>query len=144
MGVVECTALALEEECDDLVGEAGGGWGLECDGGLIVCMNQFQLFRNVVHIQQSVQISIFCKNLLQNLLMECQSTFQRTNIPMSSFQVCDVLNIFFKLEKPLIEHLEGFIFLSKEGDKLKNFFRTLNWKFQLRNLKVFPHWINKS
>jgi hypothetical protein len=36
MGAVECTALALEEECDDLVGIVGGGWGLECDGSLIV------------------------------------------------------------------------------------------------------------
>jgi hypothetical protein len=36
MGVIECIALAFEEECDDLVGEAGGGWGLEHDGGLIV------------------------------------------------------------------------------------------------------------
>jgi len=25
MGVVECTALALEEECDDLVDTTGGG-----------------------------------------------------------------------------------------------------------------------
>jgi len=25
MHVIECTALALEEECDDLVGAAGGG-----------------------------------------------------------------------------------------------------------------------
>jgi len=25
MGVAECIALALEEECDDLVGAAGGG-----------------------------------------------------------------------------------------------------------------------
>jgi len=25
MGVVECIALALEEECDDLVGAIGGG-----------------------------------------------------------------------------------------------------------------------
>jgi len=25
MGVVECTTLALEEECDDLVGAVGGG-----------------------------------------------------------------------------------------------------------------------
>jgi len=24
MGVIECTALTLEEECDDLVGIAGG------------------------------------------------------------------------------------------------------------------------
>jgi len=25
MGAVECTALALEKECDDLVGAIGGG-----------------------------------------------------------------------------------------------------------------------
>jgi len=25
MHVIECTALALEEECDDLVGAVGGG-----------------------------------------------------------------------------------------------------------------------
>jgi len=25
MGVAKCTALALEKECDDLVGAAGGG-----------------------------------------------------------------------------------------------------------------------
>jgi len=25
MGAAECTTLALEEECDDLVGVAGGG-----------------------------------------------------------------------------------------------------------------------
>jgi len=25
MGAAECTALALEEECDDLVGVTGGG-----------------------------------------------------------------------------------------------------------------------
>jgi hypothetical protein len=37
---------------------------------------------------------------------------------MGSFQVCDAMNILFKLEKPLVEHLEGFILLSKEGDEL--------------------------
>jgi len=36
MGVAECTALVLENECDDLVGVAGVGKGLERDGGLIV------------------------------------------------------------------------------------------------------------
>ncbi len=41
MGVVECTALAFKEECDDLVGATSGGLGLECDGGLIVCMSKF-------------------------------------------------------------------------------------------------------
>jgi hypothetical protein len=36
MGATDYTALALEEECDDLVGAASGGRGLEHDGGLIV------------------------------------------------------------------------------------------------------------
>ncbi len=50
--------------------------------------------------------------------MECWSTLQQTKIPMNSFQVCDALGIFFELEKPLVEHLEGFILLPKEGGKL--------------------------
>jgi hypothetical protein len=37
---------------------------------------------------------------------------------MGSFQVCDALNIFFKLEKPFVEHLEGFVFLPRESGKL--------------------------
>jgi hypothetical protein len=36
LGEVKCTALAFEEKCDDLVGIVSGGWGLECDGGLII------------------------------------------------------------------------------------------------------------
>jgi hypothetical protein len=36
MGAAKCTALALEEKCDDLVGMAGGNQGFERDGGLIV------------------------------------------------------------------------------------------------------------
>jgi hypothetical protein len=36
MGVTKCTALALEEECDDMVGVANGGLGRECDGGFMV------------------------------------------------------------------------------------------------------------
>jgi hypothetical protein len=36
MGVADCIALALEEECDDLVSTTGGGWGLERDGGFII------------------------------------------------------------------------------------------------------------
>jgi hypothetical protein len=36
MGVAVCTALVLEEECDDLVGATCVGWGLERDGGFIV------------------------------------------------------------------------------------------------------------
>jgi hypothetical protein len=45
---------------------------------------------------------------------------------MGSFQVCDALSIFFKLEKPFVEHLEGFILLSREGGELQNFFRILD------------------
>jgi len=47
---------------------------------------------------------------------------------MGSFQVCDVLNILFKLEKPLVEHLEGFIFLLKKNGELQKKFRTLDRK----------------
>jgi hypothetical protein len=65
-------------------------------------MSQFQLFKNVVQTQQSVQISKFYKNLLQNLRMECGNTFQRTKIPMGNFRVSNALSIFFKFEKPLI------------------------------------------
>jgi len=36
MDIAECTVLALEEECDDLVGAASGGLGLECDEGFII------------------------------------------------------------------------------------------------------------
>jgi hypothetical protein len=63
---------------------------------------------------------------------------------MGNFQVCDVMSILFKLEKPHVEHLEGFIFLSKKGGKLQFFYKTLNRKFQLKNLKEFPHWASKS
>ncbi len=45
---------------------------------------------------------------------------------MDSFQVCDILGILFELEKPLVEHFEGFILLLKEGGELQNFFRTLD------------------
>jgi hypothetical protein len=37
---------------------------------------------------------------------------------MGNFQIYDALNILFKLEKPLVEHLEGFILLPKEGGEL--------------------------
>jgi hypothetical protein len=39
-------------------------------------------------------------------------------IPMGSFQVYDALNILFKLKKPPIKHLEGFILLPREGGEL--------------------------
>jgi len=48
---------------------------------------------------------------------------------MGSFQVYDALSILFKLEKPPVEHFEGFIFLSIEGGELQNLFKTLDWKF---------------
>jgi hypothetical protein len=54
------------------------------------------------------------------------------------------LSIFFKLEKLLVEHLEGFILLPRKGGELHNFFRTLDLKFQLKNSKKFPHLISKS
>jgi len=81
-------------------------------------MNKFQFFRNVVHIQQNVRVSKFYKNLLQNLRMECGSTFQQTKISMGNFQVCDAMSILFKLEKPPVEHLEGFILLLRESGGL--------------------------
>jgi hypothetical protein len=37
---------------------------------------------------------------------------------MGNFQVCDALSILFKLEKLIVEHLEGFILLLKEGGEL--------------------------
>jgi hypothetical protein len=45
---------------------------------------------------------------------------------MGSFQVCDALSIFFKLEKPHVEHFEGFILLLKEGGELQNFLKTFD------------------
>jgi hypothetical protein len=63
---------------------------------------------------------------------------------MGSFQVCDALSILFKLKKPRVKHLEGFILLLKEGGELHNFFKTFDLKLQLKNSKKFPHWISKS
>jgi hypothetical protein len=60
-------------------------------------------------------------------------------ILMGSFQVRDAMNILFKLEKFLIEHLESFILLPKEGGELQKKFRTLDQKFQLKNSIEFPH-----
>jgi hypothetical protein len=37
---------------------------------------------------------------------------------MDNFQINDYLSIIFELEKPLVEHLEGFIHLPKEGGEL--------------------------
>jgi len=54
---------------------------------------------------------------------------------VGSFQVGDALRILFEFEKPPVEHLEGFILLLREGGELQNFFRTFDWKFQLKNSK---------
>jgi len=43
---------------------------------------------------------------------------------MGNFQVYDAFSILFQFEKPHVEHLEGFIFLSKKSGKL-NFFSKL-------------------
>jgi hypothetical protein len=59
-------------------------------------------------------------------------------IPMGSFQVCDALSIFFKLEKTLIEHLEGFIFLPKKGGELQNFLELFTGNFSSRTRKNSP------
>jgi hypothetical protein len=48
------------------------------------------------------------------------------------------MSIIFKLEKPPVEHLEGFILLLKEGGELQKIFKTFHQKFQLKNLKEFP------
>ncbi len=92
-------------------------------------MSQFQLFGNVVHIQQSVRVFKFCKSPLQNLRMECWNTLQRTKIPVGNFQVYDALGILFEFEKPLVEHLEGFILLPREGGELQKIFKIFDWKF---------------
>ncbi len=107
-------------------------------------MSQFQLFGNVVHIQQSVRVSKFYKDPLQNLCVECWSTFQRMKIPVGIFQVGDALCILFEFEKLPVKHLEGFILLPREGGELQNFFGTFDWKFQLKNSEEFPHWISKN
>jgi hypothetical protein len=58
---------------------------------------------------------------------------------MGSFQVYNALSILFELEKPHVEHLEGFILLLRDDSDLQIFFRTLDHKFQLKNSKEFPH-----
>jgi hypothetical protein len=47
-------------------------------------------------------------------------------IPMGSFQVCDVASVLFKFEKLSVKHLEGFIFMLREGGELQNFLKTFN------------------
>jgi hypothetical protein len=56
-------------------------------------------------------------------VLEYFPTNKNTN---GQLHACDALNIFFELEKPPIEQLDSFIFLSKEGGELQCFFKTLN------------------
>ncbi len=76
----------------------------------------FQKF--CTHLAKSMSLQILQK-LVAKLAHKCGSTFQRTKIPMGSFQVCDAMSILFKLEKLDVEHLEGFILLPREGVKLQ-------------------------
>jgi hypothetical protein len=58
--------------------------------------------------------------------MECWGTFQRTKIPVGSFQVGDALGILFEFEKLPVKHLEGFILLPRESGELQDFFGTFD------------------
>jgi hypothetical protein len=58
---------------------------------------------------------------------------------MGSFQASDALSILFEFENPPLEHLEGFILLSKKGGELQIFSKILDRKFQFKNSKKFPH-----
>jgi hypothetical protein len=57
---------------------------------------------------------------------------------MGNFQVYDALSILFELEKPLVEHLEGFILLSKKGGELQKKFQNSSPKFLIQELKRIP------
>jgi hypothetical protein len=57
---------------------------------------------------------------------------------MGSFQVCDALSILFKLEKPLIKPLDGFILLPSEGGELQNFSKLLTRNSNSRTHKNSP------
>ncbi len=153
MGVAECTALSLEKECDDLVGAAGVSWGLERDGGFIVpaskCAWASSNFSKMLYTSSKVYES-------PNFAKTCYKTYAwSVGVPSNErkywwetsrncFEWCDALGIFLEFEKPLIEHLEGFILLPREGGELQNFFRTFDWKFQLKNSKEFPIGLAKA
>jgi len=57
---------------------------------------------------------------------------------MGNFQVYDVLSILFKLEKRPVEHLEGFILLSREGSELQKISKLLTKNSSLRTRKNSP------
>jgi hypothetical protein len=57
---------------------------------------------------------------------------------MGSFQVCDALSIIFELEKPPIEHIEGFILLLKESGELQKISKLITGNFSSRIRKNSP------
>jgi hypothetical protein len=58
---------------------------------------------------------------------------------MGSFQICDALSILFKLEKPLTSILRVSSFCREKVARCRIFFKTLDWKFQLKSSKEIPH-----
>jgi hypothetical protein len=57
---------------------------------------------------------------------------------MGNFKVCDALSILFKIEKPHVEHLEGFILLRKVGGELQKFLELLTKNSNSRTQKNSP------
>jgi hypothetical protein len=57
---------------------------------------------------------------------------------MGSFQVCDALSIFFELEKPFIEHVEGSSFCREKVASCKIFPELLTGNSSLRKLEIIP------
>jgi hypothetical protein len=57
---------------------------------------------------------------------------------MGRFQLCDVMNIIFKLEKPPVEHFEGFILLLRKRGELHNFFQNSSLKIPTQKLERIP------
>jgi hypothetical protein len=47
---------------------------------------------------------------------------------MGNFQVYDAMSILFKLEKPHVEHLYGFILLPRKGGEQQKKFKICNRK----------------
>jgi hypothetical protein len=128
MGEVECTALTLKKNV--MI------WLMQLVEAKALNMMEasYYSFHSVhepilafhkccTHPTKCTNLQILQKPITK-LHMGCWSTFQQTKISMCSIQICDALNILFKLEKLHVEHLKGFILLSKEGGELHNFFRT--------------------
>jgi hypothetical protein len=57
---------------------------------------------------------------------------------MSSFQVYDALSALYKLKKTPIKHLEGFIYLPKEGGELPKKFQNCSSKILAQETERIP------